>query len=836
MSRFKIFMLSLLAPFGGIWMSTQSFAEKIHYDARFLGDPFLATDTITLYGPFKIFSWYRLYNAYVPDLLRGSLLWIFAGFLAMLGILMLFRPKAPMTSHGSARWAKYADLLKMDLISGSGVVVELYDAEWKRKITKVLRSLELQKKEKESYAEMHYDRKRDNKMDKKAEVIDRLRAKLVDLPAGGRQKALIKRIAAEEQQMEELSRKYDAKKDDKWIYYRYIWPYKKLFSLYTHLPHFYLRDNSNKHLAVIAPTRSGKGVGLIVPTLLGGWKSSCIVNDIKSENWGITSGYRHYRMGQKTIKFEPTADDGSSARWNPLDEIRIGDPMEVSMAQNLAAVLADYEGKGKPDHWTANAANVIMAVILHLKYAHFAQPSLYPHPPNLYTVAAFLKAVSAPTVKEDEEGNEYYDENDISVQDFVTAIQALTDFKHVPKDGIEIDEWDTKKCEYVKRKFLPADLHNLYPTANTSENPYTHPIIGQAFIEISKKPDNELGSIVSTANTALKEYLDPVLSMNTSVSDFCIDDIMNYKKPVTLYLVTPPSDLLRLAPIFRLFFEMMVRHHARSIGEYKNGQAKSKYKHKCLFLMDEFSSLGNLQSFAATLSYIAGYGMKVFLINQGLPQINGIYGKDNQILMNCHLQIFFAPNDNDTGKYAEQLLGNETIEVESQSDSGGLRILSKTNYSRSQTGRALMTADELKRLGDQEIIIASGSPPVLTDKIKYYENKFYTKKLVDAPPVSDVIRTDKEHNANPKRDALLAALKAGRKKATQKAENSPSFTYKPLEKDRESEKAPSPAQPATFYRTLQPENPAIQEPPSERRSSHGSASQRPPATEDSKPN
>ena len=155
-------------------MATQSFAEKIHYDARFLGEPFLMTDTMTLYSPFRIISWYRLYNPYVPDLLRGSMLWIFAGFLTMLGILMLFRPKAPMTSHGSARWAKYADLLKMDLISGSGVVVGLYDAEWKRKITKVLRSLELQKKEKESYAEMHYDRKRDNKMDKKAEVIESL--------------------------------------------------------------------------------------------------------------------------------------------------------------------------------------------------------------------------------------------------------------------------------------------------------------------------------------------------------------------------------------------------------------------------------------------------------------------------------------------------------------------------------------------------------------------------------------------------------------------------------------------------------------------------------------
>ena len=53
------------------------------------------------------------------------------------------------------------------------------------------------------------------------------------------------------------------------------------------------------------------------------------------------------------------------------------------------------------------------------------------------------------------------------------------------------------------------------------------------------------------------------------MSDFCIDDLMNYKKPVSLYLVTPPSDLLRLAPIFRLFFEMMVKHHAKKIGTYE---------------------------------------------------------------------------------------------------------------------------------------------------------------------------------------------------------------------------------------------------------------------------
>ena len=248
-----------------------------------------------------------------------------------------------------------------------------------------------------------------------------------------------------------------------------------------------------------------------------------------------------------------------------------------------------------------------------------------------------------------------------------------------------------------------------------------------------------------------------MLSRNTSTSDFCVDDIMNYKKPVSLYLVTPPSDLLRLAPIFRLFFEMMVKHHARKIGTYENGRAKAVYKHKCLFLMDEFSSLGNLQSFAATLSYIAGYGMKVFLINQGLPQINGIYGKDNQILMNCHLQIFYAPNDNDTGKYAESLLGNKTIMVESESDSGWF---TKRQYTRSAQARALMTADELKRLGDREIVVASGSPPLLTDKVKYYESEFFLDRLADAPIASDVIR----HEPYPERDALLSQKRQKKEK------------------------------------------------------------------------
>lgn len=770
------FFISLIPIFIGFWLATQKLAELVEYNFM-LGESFMYQGQ-PYYLPHKYFIWYVHFHEYIPQLFAKTYIYIFAGFVGFLVLLIIMRPKKELVSHGSAKFGEYKDLLKMDLISANGVIIGSYDSNFTKLCTSILRYLEGIKKKKVDYAELAFkekDSKQREKWTRQMEFVqDKLAGDLVDNEY--KKYTRLNKLLREKL---DAQSKYNPKKENPLTVYPFVYLYKKAFNLYANCKHFYLRDNSNKHLAVIAPTRSGKGIGLIVPTLLGSWTSSTIVNDIKSENWGITSGYRK-RMGQAVIKFEPTSEDGSSARWNPLDEILIGTASEVSMSQNLGLIIADSEGKGKMDHWGQNAANVISLVILHLKYAHFADPVHYPNKPNLYTVAAFLKANIVPIFNDDgtpimeyvdEEGNvsetpieNAIEQQKMDIRGFLDTLKELQEFEHIPDEGIKIEEWSTKQLKYTKRLFTPSDLKNLYPDANSLEHmPNTHPIIYQGFVEITSKAEQECASIISTANTALKEYLDPTLAQNTATSDFCIDDIMNYKKPVSLYLVTPPSDILRLAPIFRLFFEMMVRHHAKQIGVYKDGQAKSVYKHKCLFLMDEFSSLGNLQSFAATLSYIAGYGMKVFLINQGLPQINGIYGKDNQILMNCHLQVFFAPNDNDTGKYAESLLGNKTITLESVSDSGWF---SKKTYSKSQTGRALMTADEIKRLGDREIIVASGNPPILTDKVKYYESNYFRKKLVDAPAVSDVIR----NNPYLKREKLLNQNKVAK-------ENIMNFSY-----------------------------------------------------------
>ena len=126
----------------------------------------------------------------------------------------------------------------------------------------------------------------------------------------------------------------------------------------------YLRHDGPEHVLCFAPTRSGKGVGLVVPTLLT-WPESCIVHDIKGENWQLTAGFRA-RHG-RVLQFDPT--DARSAAYNPLLEIRKG-ALEVRDVQNVADVLVDPEGSlEKRNHWEKTSHALLVGAILHVLYA-----------------------------------------------------------------------------------------------------------------------------------------------------------------------------------------------------------------------------------------------------------------------------------------------------------------------------------------------------------------------------------------------------------------------------------------------------------------------------------
>jgi type IV secretion system protein VirD4 len=138
-----------------------------------------------------------------------------------------------------------------------------------------------------------------------------------------------------------------------------------------------VRHDGPEHVFCSAPTRSGKGVGLVIPTLLS-WPHSVLVHDVKKENWALTAGWR--RQFSRTWRFEPTAID--SVRFNPLLEIRKG-LSEVKDTQNVADILVDPTGERETkDHWQTTAHSLLTGAILHVLYAEPGK--------TLAGVAAFL--------------------------------------------------------------------------------------------------------------------------------------------------------------------------------------------------------------------------------------------------------------------------------------------------------------------------------------------------------------------------------------------------------------------------------------------------------------
>jgi type IV secretion system protein VirD4 len=133
----------------------------------------------------------------------------------------------------------------------------------------------------------------------------------------------------------------------------------------------YLRHNGPEHILAFAPTRSGKGVGLVIPTLLA-WSESAVVYDIKGENWAKTAGFRR-KQGHLCFKFSPV-EVGASSRFNPLAEIRLFTPRDVSDAQNVADMIV-RTGEDSPQerYWQDAAASIATGMILHVCYAAAAE-------------------------------------------------------------------------------------------------------------------------------------------------------------------------------------------------------------------------------------------------------------------------------------------------------------------------------------------------------------------------------------------------------------------------------------------------------------------------------
>ena len=426
------------------------------------------------------------------------------------------------------------------------------------------------------------------------------------------------------------------------------------------LNHNYLRHDGPEHVLCFAPTRSGKGVGLVVPTLLT-WPGSCIVHDIKGENWTLTSGFR-VRHG-RVLLFDPT--NTNSAAYNPLLEVRRGE-WEVRDVQNVADVLVDPEGSlERRNHWEKTSHALLVGAILHVLYA---EPDK-----TLAGVAGFLSDPKRP---------------------IETTLRAMMTTAHLGEAG-------------------------------------PHPVIASAARELLNKSENERSGVLSTAMSFLGLYRDPVVAKVTRRCDWRIRDLVEGDRPATLYLVVPPSDISRTKPLVRLILNQIGRRLTEDL------HAKGRH-HRLLLMLDEFPALGRLDFFELALAFMAGYGLKSFLIAQSLNQIEKAYGPNNAILDNCHVRVSFATNDERTAKRVSDALGTAT-EMRAMKNYAGHRLspwLGHLMVSRQETARPLLTPGEVMQLSSgDELVLVSGVPPIRAKKARYFEDPRLSERVL-APPAS----------------------------------------------------------------------------------------------------
>jgi type IV secretion system protein VirD4 len=197
-------------------------------------------------------------------------------------------------------------------------------------------------------------------------------------------------------------------------------------------------------------------------------------------------------------------------------------------------------------------------------------------------------------------------------------------------------------------------------------------------------------------------------------------------------LVIPPSDISRTKPLVRLVLDQI----GRRLTERLEGDPKKSRKHQLLMMLDEFPALGRLDFFETALAFMAGYGIRAYLIAQSLNQISKAYGENNAILDNCHVRIAFSSNDERTAKRISDALGTAT-EQRAQRNYAGHRLspwLGHVMVSRQETSRALLTPGEVMQLAPtDELVLVSGVYPIRAKKLRYFEDRNFTGRVTAAP-------------------------------------------------------------------------------------------------------
>lgn len=418
------------------------------------------------------------------------------------------------------------------------------------------------------------------------------------------------------------------------------------------------------HIITVAGSRAGKGVSAIIPNLVY-YRGSCLVIDPKGENANITAKGRAKRLGQKVV---------------------VLDPFQITK-----------------DHVAPFRASFNPMAFLRI---------------GSETLVEDAGLIADALVVRSSGGDSHWDD---TARNFIEGV-----ILHVATHP----EFEDRRTLGEVRDLIittKGDEHDPL-IADMADNLEGFGVISKAAADISGKPDNERGSVLSTARRHTK-FLDfPKLQSVLQNHDFDLSELKTAKGGLTIYLCLPAGRMGVCAAWFRLFINLALEAMERE---------KTKPDIPALFILDEFAVLGHMKQIEDAAGQIAGFGVKLWPILQDLGQLKALYKDRWQTFMgNAGILQFFGNNDIETLEYITRRLGKTSIKVERQSDTtGDQRQSGGSGLSWALESHDLITPEEAARYfgkNDEyrrELIILAGKDPLILERIIYYEHDLFKGKV-----------------------------------------------------------------------------------------------------------
>jgi type IV secretion system protein VirD4 len=432
-----------------------------------------------------------------------------------------------------------------------------------------------------------------------------------------------------------------------------------------------------------APTRSGKGVGVVIPNLLN-WPDSVVVLDIKGENYDITAGFRA-EHGQDVFAFSPFDEAARSHRWNPLSAVRTSPLHRVGDLLAIGQVFFPSDGIGTSSEVFFNdqARNLFLGLGLML----LETPSL----PR--TIGELLRQSSG-------KGR--------SLKDHLTGLIA------------------------ERAAAAPGATSDAPAESSIALAPLSEECV-DALQRLLSNSENTLSSVVATFNAPLTIFADAIVDAATSADDFRLDEVR--RRRMSIYVRIPPNRLANARPLLNLFFSQLVSLNTRTLPEQD-----PSLRLQCLLVNDEFAAMGRVGVITSAAAFLAGYNLRLLTVVQAMSQLDALYGdKDARTFATNHgLQILFAPREQRDADEYSAMLGQFTERATSH---GRSRSFSQHGHSSvstndSQQRRALLLPQEFKELGSERLVaIFENCKPILAEKIRYHRDKVFMARSRRPPPV-----------------------------------------------------------------------------------------------------